>query len=185
MSPSAVTGNREYLLVDTDGADVAEAEAVFNADWARTMPAVSRLVVAPVTARTHLHQLIDSATQEIDIEWEELSDNDIGFHLQSRARANVTVKIVCPSDVATSSPATVSLLKSLAASGVQTRTLGNPSVHAKVILVDHNRGFIGSENATMTSLNNNRELGVLWQNASVAGTVASTFNTDWSNASPL
>ena len=65
------------------------------------------------------------------------------------------------------------------------RTLSSPNIHARLVLVDRARGFIGSENATTSSLQNNRELGVLWDNAAVAGSVGSAFDSDFSSGTPF
>src|SRR5574337_374717 len=72
---SAPSGNREYLAIDTDPADVAEAVAVFQADHAmQAIAPTGSLVVANTNARERLVALIDSATTTLDVEGEEFSD---------------------------------------------------------------------------------------------------------------
>jgi cardiolipin synthase A/B len=183
FSASAVSGNREYLLVDTDPEDVAEAQAVFDADWARTMPSPADLVVSPQTARAKLTALLTSAQKSLDVEWEELSDNEMGSRITQEIKAGVAVRIVVPSSV--TGTATERMLQNLKVTGAQIRTLSRPYVHAKMILVDRERGFIGSENATANSLDSNRELGVVWWNADVASKVGSTFDADYGNGQPF
>ncbi len=187
LSSSAVQGNREYLCVDTDPGDVAEAEAVFQADWGGAHSAASRLVVSPDNSATRLTTLINGATKEIDIEWEEFSDNSIGSAVQQRIKAGVKVRIVVPSEIKTENPppATLGLMTALQNGGAQVRTLDTPTVHAKLILVDRTHGFIGSENGTSNSLHSNRELGVMWENGTVAGRVGTAFDGDFANGSPL
>ncbi|MSP62189.1 MAG: hypothetical protein EXR72_18025 [Myxococcales bacterium] len=183
LSVSAFNGNREYVLIDTDASDVAEAQAVFDADWNRTGAAPNRLAVAPETGRARIESLLNSATSQLDIEWEALSDNNIGSRIQQRIHAGVKVRIVVPGDIAGS--ATAALLGALKNGGAEVRLLSNPFPHAKLILVDRERGFIGSENATANSLNNNREVGVVWKNAEVAKAVGATFDADFAKGNPL
>jgi len=55
-------------------------------------------------------------------------------------------------------------------------------MHAKLIIVDGTEAFVGSENISTNSLNNNRELGLLISKANVITTLASTFSTDLSQS---
>lgn len=177
FSTSAVTGNREYLLVDTDPGDIAEAEAIFQADWNRTKSTASRLVVSPDNATQRLLELIRGAQSEIDIEWEEFSENTIGAAVMDRIRAGVKVKIIIPPDAA--GTPTETLMRNVKAAGAQVKTLSDPYIHAKLFLIDRARGFIGSENGTLNSLQRNREMGVAWVNAQVANAVGAAFDSDF------
>ena len=55
--------------------------------------------------------------------------------------------------------------------------------HGKVIEADygtaHAKVFIGSENFSSTSLNDNRELGLIISSHAVMSAIASTFAADW------
>ena len=52
-------------------------------------------------------------------------------------------------------------------------------MHAKIIVVDGQRAFVGSENISTASLDRNRELGVLIADANVIHTLQQTFRLDW------
>jgi phosphatidylserine/phosphatidylglycerophosphate/cardiolipin synthase-like enzyme len=56
-------------------------------------------------------------------------------------------------------------------------------IHGKVIEADygtsHAKVFIGSENFSSTSLNHNRELGLIIANPKVLSAIASTFAADY------
>jgi phosphatidylserine/phosphatidylglycerophosphate/cardiolipin synthase-like enzyme len=58
-------------------------------------------------------------------------------------------------------------------------------IHGKVIEADygtsHAKIFIGSENFSSTSLNRNRELGLITSSPAVLSAIASTFTTDFRN----
>src|ERR1019366_7986229 len=71
---SAPTANREYLAKDTGSGDVAEAEAIFEADYSNLSYSPSGiLVVAPNNAKAMIVALINTATKTIDVEDEEFS----------------------------------------------------------------------------------------------------------------
>ena len=55
-------------------------------------------------------------------------------------------------------------------------------IHAKMILADESYLFLGSENFSYTSLNQNRELGIFLSDPEIIQSVLQTFNTDWQNA---
>jgi cardiolipin synthase A/B len=63
--------------------------------------------------------------------------------------------------------------------GVQVR--GDPQLymHAKIILVDGQRAFVGSENISTQSLDQNRELGIIVSDTAVLSKLQATFQHDW------
>jgi phosphatidylserine/phosphatidylglycerophosphate/cardiolipin synthase-like enzyme len=66
---------------------------------------------------------------------------------------------------------------------VKIRLLHQPYVHAKVILVDGRRGYLGSENFSMQSLDHNREIGVLLRGSAVTE-IRRVFRRDWRRGLP-
>jgi len=76
----------------------------------------------------------------------------------------------------------------LARAGVHISYYSSPAgfyIHGKVIEADYGtpraRIFIGSENFSGTSLNDNRELGLIISDHSVMSAIASTFASDFRN----
>jgi len=65
--------------------------------------------------------------------------------------------------------------------GVQVRTLANPYMHAKLIVTPVS-AFIGSENLSIVSFNDNREVGVVTSNTSVRNQALGWFNEVWNQA---
>jgi phosphatidylserine/phosphatidylglycerophosphate/cardiolipin synthase-like enzyme len=72
----------------------------------------------------------------------------------------------------------------LARHGVGGRLLRQPYAHAKVIMVDGQEAFAGSENLSSTSLDHDREVGVLLSGNAVAR-LRALFASDWQHARPL
>ena len=197
LSTSAPVDNREYLAIDTNAADVAEAEAIFAADFAHhSIAPFGDLVVSNTNSRADLVALIDTATATLDLEVEEFGDPGTGGMddaIVAAANRGVNVRLVVanapPSSTQTSSIATVKAagVKAVGSGGTSFGgTPSNPYIHAKTILVDCDggttacaRGFVGSENYSTDSLSDNRELGVIFDDASQLGKIATAYNTDF------
>ncbi|HEY4221890.1 MAG TPA: phospholipase D-like domain-containing protein [Myxococcota bacterium] len=181
---SSPRDNREYLAVDNDAADVVEAEAIFAADFAHTTPSVSgNLLVAPVNVKDGIRALINGAENSIDVEMEELSDNDVVNDLALQAHAGLTVRaVIADNDLSSAQSHAAANLKN---AGVQVVKLSSPYVHAKAIVVDGARAYVGSANMTTTSLEHNRELGLVTDTAATVAKVAATVDEDISGGTSL
>jgi phosphatidylserine/phosphatidylglycerophosphate/cardiolipin synthase-like enzyme len=60
-----------------------------------------------------------------------------------------------------------------------------PAIHVKAIAVDGARAYLGSENLSWTSLNENREVGLIAYEPDVLQTMGVTFEKDWAAATPF
>jgi phosphatidylserine/phosphatidylglycerophosphate/cardiolipin synthase-like enzyme len=185
LGGSSAATNREFGVVDTDPADVAEARAIFQADWNRAAgPALpdANLVVSPVNARARLAALITAARTSLDVEDEEMVDPGSEDALAAAARRGVRVEVVLPAPSAGAAPSPD--VARLMAAGVQVRYSLVLYMHAKLILADGMRAFVGSENFSATSLDENRELGVIVADPAALATLATTFGSDWDGSEP-
>ena len=184
MTSSAFTANREYGLIDTNPAHIAEVKQFFEADWNRQDPPLKELLLvwSPVNAREELLKLIDSAQSSIDLEQSSMLDPEIEGHLIGAAGRGVTVRYVSTPDWPIEDDYDEPARERMRQAGVLVRYLDDPFVHAKVFLVDGVRGFVGSENISTNSLNNNRELGVIFEDDDSVERLATQFDTDWAVA---
>ena len=55
-------------------------------------------------------------------------------------------------------------------------------MHAKLVLVDGQRAFVGSQNFSAVSLDANREVGVIVADTAVVAQLASVAQGDWDTA---
>lgn len=182
---AAFTGNREYVVIDHTPADVAALAGIFDADWnARPyQPTDPSLVLSPVNSRQQIRDLIDSATRSIAIEVEFATDPELLAHLGARAKAGVDVAVLVsaqPMDKCTGEDIDASEIAALNQVGVEKVAVMRKLVlHAKTIVVDGGRAYVGSENLSANSLDNNREVGVLLSDRAVVGKIAKTISNDW------
>lgn len=172
------SSNREFLAIDNKAADVAEAEAIFAADFTGTpITPVGDLVVSPTNSRTKLLALIQSAKTSLEVEGETLSDPKVTAALITAKNAGVTVHVVL-SDSSPSDGQTTAVGQ-LTGAGIAVKKVTNPYIHAKAIVADGTRAYMGSENFTTASLVYNRELGVITSHApsvaAIGGAIAQDF----------
>ncbi len=184
--------NREFLAKDTNTADITEAEDIFEADYAGTsITPTGSLIVAPSpqnNAEPALLALINSATTSIDIEAEEYDasglEAPIATALETKARAGVTVRMILEDSTDSSQLSAVNALKSAGGKVVgYVYTSTALDIHAKAVVVDGTKAFVGSENLSGGSLGYNRELGVTFSTASEVQKMETTFNSDFAGGS--
>lgn len=181
--------NREYLVRVSEPSEVSELETLFQADFlnlAKDIP--GRLVVSPATATSldaqkRLLALLATATKEIVLEGESMSDTQIVDALVAAHKAGKNVRIILNDQEG--SPAQTTAVATVKAAGIPIVKVGTPDIHAKCIVVDRARAYIGSQNFTPTSLLKNREVGVLTQNATEIGKVMATIDADFAKGVPF
>jgi phosphatidylserine/phosphatidylglycerophosphate/cardiolipin synthase-like enzyme len=175
ITRSAFTTNREFGVVTTRRDAVQTAAALFEADWTRgTEPDPEPLVVSPTNAREELLTLVREARASLDLYAEVLRDPEMLTALREAAGRGVRVRVlISPSEDFTEEQA------ALAASGVDVRLARGLYVHAKIIVADGERAFIGSQNLSATSLDQNRELGIIVDDAVNLTRLMHTFEADF------
>ena len=159
LSWSALTRNREFAVVSTIPADVHEVTRLFEADWSgQPYRPEGDFVTSPENSRDVFRTLIDNAGESIDIYAEVVRDADMRQRVIDAAGRGVTVR----SSSRRTPPRTPSRSTgNSSATGVQVRLLADAYSHAKAIIVDGASAFVGSQNLTQTSLDKNRELGIV------------------------
>ena len=183
LGGSASSANRDYGVIDTNAEDVAAVAAIFHADWSRAPYTASdpRLVVSPLNARASLAALIASAHSSLLVEDEEMYDQPSENALIAAARRGVNVEVLLPPAGSSSSSYGADVTR-LTRGGVHVRYISTPYMHAKLILADGALAFTGSENFSSTSLDENRELGLMLAGPSALATLGATFARDWAVA---
>jgi hypothetical protein len=179
--------SRDYGVFDTDANDVAAIVAVFNADYAHTSITPSDgddLVWSPTDSQTHLLALIDGAQHSLDIEQEEFSDTTLVNAIVADENRGVTVRVVIedPSEYS-------SELNEITAAGGKVTGYSSSTgfyIHAKTVIADYGystaKAFVGSENFSSGSLNDNRELGMITTDSGVVTGLETTFDGDFSGS---
>jgi cardiolipin synthase A/B len=180
------SSDRDYGVVDTDPTDAAAIQAVFNADFKNSAITPSDgddLVWSPTDSQSHLLSLINGAHTSLLVEEEEFGDTTLVNALVAAAKRGVSVKVVAENESGYHSNFTA--VKNAGGQVSTYSTSGSFYVHAKAIVADGGTSaakvFLGSENFSDTSLNSNRELGLIINDTSIISSVGSTITADFTN----
>jgi cardiolipin synthase len=183
LTPEYYASSRDFGVIDTNHADDAAIAQTFNADWSRehiTPPTGSDLVWSPGSQIAQVN-LIDAASGWLDIYNEEMDSSAIESALEVAAHRGVNVRVTMTADSSWNSA-----FVELAAAGVHVRTYAASAalyIHAKMILTPA-KVFLGSENFSSTSMNKNRELGLITSEGAIRSSLSRTFDTDYAKATP-
>jgi cardiolipin synthase len=183
LTHGSFTKERNFALVVTDPAIVSEIKHVFDADWQHTDVTVhdANLIWSPDNSREKLIALIQTAKTEIKIYAEGLNDYEIVGALAKAARNGVKITVLTSSfgDKPVSKQ-----FKYLAKNGVNILYSKDYVIHAKIMVIDQTRAVLGSINMTRQSINNNRELAMITDDANIIHQLSQTFDNDSRHATP-
>ncbi len=184
LGGSSSVQNREYGVIDTNPQDVQAVINIFSADWDRTDVQLNdpNLVVSPINSRSDFASLINSAHNTLLIEAEEMQDSAIEQAIASAAQHGVHVQVILPAPNGSSGDSNSQGIAAIKQGGVQVREDPRLYMHAKIIVVDGKEAFVGSENISTRSLDQNRELGILVSDQNVLNTLQQTFQSDWGDS---
>ena len=174
---STFNKNREFGIAISDPIKVKEIEEIFENDWNRK-EVVNKdpdIVLSPVDARDKIEKLLNSAQTSIDIWEQEVEDDKLIDILQKKTNQGIKVRIIIPPLYRVGGNFTA--VDKLGIEHI--RALPDPYVHAKLIIIDKKVAYIGSNNFSSTSLDSNRELGIILDNTKVLNTLNTIFEMDW------
>ena len=181
LTQSAFTTNREFGVVTNRADAVQAAAAIFAADWSRgAEPDPGPLVVSPTNARDAVARPGGERAR-------------LARSLRRGAARSAAARRVGRRRAARGAGAHYHLavrgfraeVEALTASGVEIRLSRSLYIHAKLIVADGERAFLGSQNLSATSLDQNRELGIILDDPVNLSRLTRTFAIDFRAASPL
>ncbi len=184
LTESSPSTNREYIATDSDPKDVADFETIFQGDYANAATSLNgNLVLSPqsastLDARQRLVALIDTAKTSLDVEVQTLSDRAVVDAIVLAHQAGVKTRVVLDGNFEPSDAQQEAVTK-MKAAGVPVRTLKTPDMHAKTLVVDKSYAFVGSHNFTSNALFNNREVGLILDNAVEAAKITAVIDQDF------
>jgi cardiolipin synthase len=177
---SDLKSRRDFAAEDDNPQDAAFLEQLFTADWDRTAtgPIPAGFALSPDNSDEALATLIGSAHQSLDIYAQKLLPSAQLDAVRAAAARGVTVRILRappgPADVALEF-----LQGSLRGVPMQVRVSNGPRVHAKVMVIDGSKVFLGSENIEDNTGEQRREIGIIFDDPGIAGQIMQVFNQDW------
>jgi cardiolipin synthase len=167
---------RDFGLLIRDQEIATELSRLFDADWAGEIfkPSDSPLVISPNNSRQKMLELLSSAERSIRILDAKVHDQEAIGVLLRKASTGCSIKIIS---------------EDASYDGVvpnyHVRKLARYKLHAKCIVVDGTRFFIGSQNIRPVSLDRRREVGLIVEDQAIAQKIERVFDEDWDNATEM
>ena len=185
LTPNYYDSGREFAIIDTDATDITAANQAFNDDWQgiRRPASIGHHLIWSPGAKAGTLELIRSARASLEVYNEEMADGEVTEALKVAAQRGVKVRICMTYASYWKEP-----FNELITSGVRVHTYAAKAdryIHAKMIIADGNRAFVGSQNFSEPSLNNNRELGLVLTDREVLTGLEAAFSEDWEASRPF
>jgi phosphatidylserine/phosphatidylglycerophosphate/cardiolipin synthase-like enzyme len=158
--------SRSFGVVTSNRRLVQEAIRLFEADFNRQPYAagLKSFVVSPENARAELATLLRGARKQLQIYEMRITDNAMIRILKERAKAGVDIKVI----------------GKLQKRDLDAKVEKYPGkLHARVIIQDGRKAFIGSQSLRRLELDGRREVGVIFTDKAVVRQLASQFAADW------
>lgn len=168
ISYSTYTQNKEFFVFWNNSKDLTLLEKIFKKDyiWEKYIECSNTIISSPICSRTPLEAIIKSAKKNIFIY--EQSIDDVGFQklLIEKHKAWVNVKLIIGDiNKAKSNKEAFDKFKK---ERMQIIAPKKPYIHAKAFLIDDKILYIWSINLTKNSIENNREIGILFKDSEKA-----------------
>lgn len=158
---------RSFGIATRDRRAVQQATRLFEADSTHQpyAPGASNLVVSPETAREALARFLRGARRELAIYDGRIQDPTMIGILKARAGKGVRIRVIG------------SMKKP--GEGIEVRPLTGFRLHARAIVRDGTRAFVGSQSLRTDELDRRREVGLLISNPRVTRSMMEVFEADW------
>jgi len=177
----AMNNERNYGMITRDPDDVADAQAIFNMDWAAgggEAPqiadlACTRLIVSPNNAKARILELIGGATATLDVEAIYISEQGVLDAIGAAKQRGVTVRVILEATMDNADARAY-----FTGLGIPVKDANGFYLHAKLLIAD-GVAFVGSENFSQTALTKNRELGALVFEPAPVAVIQQQFDADW------
>ena len=171
--------NREYFTVTGNRKIIAALKKIFISDFeekvAGDMPR-KYLIVSPGSEKVLKDFISDE--KKIVIETEEMGDDK--EILQALMDKGKKARVIVPTTVSSSDAANLKMLKK---HGVKVKYMPAEKLYMHAKMIAGKKAFIGSENFTKSSLNRNRETGIIINSFFSVSKLKNTFSSDWRKAS--
>jgi len=158
--------SRSFGIVITNRRMVQEAMKLFEADFNRHeySPGLKAFLVSPENSRAELAAFLRSTKKQLLIYDVRITDNAMIRILKERAKAGVEIR----------------MMGKLVKKDLDARIEKFPGkLHARVMIQDGSKAFLGSQSLRRLELDERREVGVIITDPTVVRQLISTFESDW------
>jgi cardiolipin synthase len=198
---SAQPGNcdRDFTIVTHDATIIRNLETILTNDLSGTATQFSaldsNLTVSPNSMKPLL-DFINSATRTLQVENQYLEDPTMNDAIIAAAHRGVKVSVMVSSNCSFGRPTASTVTKftniysAFDQAGIKTQIfVGRMHVgglkgylHAKAMVADGTRGWVGSVNGSTTAISDNRVFGLFFQDQTMVSTLIQSFEADFNNS---
>jgi phosphatidylserine/phosphatidylglycerophosphate/cardiolipin synthase-like enzyme len=167
---------RDFGVLVRDHEITTELNRLFDADWhgATFRPENLPLVISPYNSRKKLLDLLSEAQHTIRIMDAKVHDQEVMGLLLRKASSGCDVRIITRDSYFDD-----------VVPNFHVRTLLRFKLHAKCIVVDSARFFVGSQNLRSISLDRRREVGIIIEDAPMSRRIERVFDEDWASTTVM
>ncbi|HYP26180.1 MAG TPA: phospholipase D-like domain-containing protein [Blastocatellia bacterium] len=167
---------RDFGLLIRDNEVTTELNRLFDADWHGQpfRPLDLPLVISPDNSRKKMMELINSATRTIRILDAKIEDQQVLGLLLRKASSGCDVKIISRDT-----------FYHQVVPNFHVKKLARYKLHAKCVVIDGARFFVGSQNLRAVSLDRRREVGIVVEDDAMSRRIERVFDEDWAHATEL
>lgn len=171
--------NRDFFIFINNWEIFANFLEIFESDFAKIKKNISHshIVLSPYSSRIKLETLLKSAQESIMMYSYNFSDESIKDILLEQYTLWVEIGVIFPS--LKKIPSNEDIGTQLRERWLKVTYLQKPETHAKVILIDNQYLYIGSINFSPSSIDKNREVGILLSNWDILDEVREIFESDF------
>lgn len=158
--------SRSFGLVTKNKRLVQEAVRLFQADFNRRPyePGLKTFLVSPENSRAELAALLNGAKKQLLIYDVRIADNAMIKILKERSKAGIEIR----------------MLGKLQKKDLEAQIEKFPGkLHARVIIQDRKKAFLGSQSLRRLELDERREVGVVFTDEPVVKQLVEQFEADW------
>ncbi|WP_245906303.1 phospholipase D-like domain-containing protein [Mycolicibacterium palauense] len=182
------TRTRDFGVVTTDPAQVAQIIEGFEADWGHHDWAPTEdtgLLWSNSNSRNVMAQFMDTATHRLEVQHPKYVDAVILDRIVAAVARGAKVRVLCGGQHGISESDkldTFASLRTLRKFGVKVRKQRNFRAHAKLVIVDRQRALVGSMNIDRSAFDLRRELGVVLEDPAIVERLSGVFTDDWKSS---
>ncbi|MFA5917016.1 MAG: phospholipase D-like domain-containing protein [Candidatus Gracilibacteria bacterium] len=173
FSYSMFTKNRDFMLFIKDKLILEKILANFVFDFKKDKNFIydDNLVLSPFYSREKIEFLLKNAKKEILIYFPYFDDVGLQSILEDKLNEGLNIKIITDKK-----NTKVDEFKSI---GFDVKVLDKYTEHGKIIIVDGTYAYLGSVNFSTSSLDKNKETGILFKNENVITKLKDFFFEDF------
>ncbi len=178
MTHSTFITNREFFILWNHNEDIKILEEIFSNDfvWNKFNLCNINLIIPPICSRFKIEDILKSAKKSIYIYAQSIEDDNIKNIIIQKSKEDKEIQIMLWDK--TKLKWNQKLIDELNSYKIKIVSPKKPYIHAKVFVVDEKYIYIWSINYTANSMDNNREIWIVFINNKIWSAILNLFSKD-------